>query len=48
MTTAFVLIGLMALLLLLSYPLSRQKVQELQILKEKKLKESYENKWIDI
>ena len=43
-----VLFGLMALLLLLSYPLSRQKVQELQILKEEKLKESYENKWIDI
>ena len=43
-----VLFGLMALLLFLSYPLSRQKVQELQILKEEKLKESYENKWIDI
>ena len=43
-----VLFGLMALLLFLSYPLTRHKVQELQILKEQKLKESYENKLIDI
>ena len=44
----FIVFGLMALLLFLSYPLTRHKVQELQILKEQKLKESYENKLIDI
>ena len=46
--SAAVVLPLMALLLFLSYPLSRHKVQELQILKEQKLKESYENKLIDI
>ncbi|MCR5188365.1 MAG: glycoside-pentoside-hexuronide (GPH):cation symporter [Treponema sp.] len=40
--------GLMALLLFLIYPLSKKKVEELQVLKEAKLKESYENKTIDI
>ena len=43
-----VLFGLMALMLFVYYPLSRKRVSELQIQKEAKLKESYENKTIDI
>jgi len=43
-----VMFGLMALLLFIVYPLSKKKVSELQVLKEAKLKESYENKEIDI
>ena len=38
----------MALLLFVYYPLSRRKVEELQVQKEQKLKESYEKKEIDI
>ena len=37
-----------AILLFVSYPLSREKTEELQSLKELKLKESYEKKEIDI
>ena len=40
--------ALMALLLFAVYPLSKAKVSELQVKKEEKLKESYENKTIDI
>ena len=43
-----VLFGLMALMLFVYYPLSRRKVEELQVQKEAKLKESYENQIIDI
>jgi len=43
-----VMFALMALLLFLVFPLSKKKVAELQILKEAKLKESYENNEIDI
>ncbi len=43
-----VLYALMALMLFVYYPLSRRKVEELQVQKEKNLKESYENKLIDI
>ena len=43
-----VLFGLMAVILFALYPLSRTKVAELQLLKEAKLKEAYENKTIDI
>ena len=43
-----VLFGLMALMLFVYYPLSRRKVEELQLQKEQKLKEHYENKTIDI
>ncbi len=43
-----VLFALMALMLFVYYPLSRKKVEELQVQKERKLKESYENKTIDI
>ncbi len=43
-----IMFGLMALILFVFYPLSRQKVTELQDLKEQKLKESYENKTIEI
>ena len=42
------LFGLMALILFVWYPLSRRKVTELQALKETALKESYENRQIDI
>ena len=38
----------MALMLFVYYPLSRKKVEELQIAKENHLKESYEKKDIDI
>jgi GPH family glycoside/pentoside/hexuronide:cation symporter len=43
-----VMFGIMAFLLFVSYPLSREKTEELQTLKELKLKESYEKKEIDI
>lgn len=43
-----VMFALMALILFVYYPLSRGKVEELQELKERRLKESYENKLIDI
>ena len=43
-----IMFALMALLLFAVYPLSKSKVSELQIKKEEKLKESYENKTIDI
>ena len=43
-----VLFGLMALMLFVYYPLSRRKVEELQLQKEQKLREHYENKTIDI
>ncbi|MCR5154960.1 MAG: MFS transporter [Lachnospiraceae bacterium] len=43
-----VLFGLMAVVLFIMYPLSKKKVDELQVLKEAKLKESYENKTIEI
>ncbi len=43
-----VLFGIMALLLFVYYPLSREKVEQLQADKERKLKESYESKEIDI
>ena len=43
-----VLFGIMAVLLFIAYPLSRKRVAELQEEKERKLKESYEQKQIDI
>ncbi|MBO4364456.1 MAG: MFS transporter [Clostridia bacterium] len=43
-----VLFGLMALILFVWYPLSRNKVAELQTAKEAKLKEAYESNTIDI
>ena len=43
-----VLFALMALMLFVYYPLSRKKVEELQLQKEQKLKEHYENNTIDI
>ena len=43
-----VMFGIMAVLLFVYYPLSRKKTEELQVAKELKLKESYENKEIDI
>jgi len=43
-----VLFGLMAVILFAIYPLSKKKIDELQIEKEAKLKESYENNTIDI
>lgn len=43
-----IMFALMALLLFVVYPLSKKKVAELQVLKEAKLKESYENNTIDI
>lgn len=43
-----VMFGLMALILFAFYPLSRQKVEQLQGLKEIRLKESYESRIIDI
>lgn len=43
-----VLFALMALMLFVYYPLSRRRVEELQVQKEEKLKESYENRLIDI
>ena len=43
-----ILFGLMALLLFFVFPLSKKKVADLQIQKEAKLKESYENNSIEI
>jgi len=43
-----VMFALMAILLFAVYPLSKARVAELQIQKEAKLKESYENNTIDI
>ena len=43
-----VLFALMAVILFVYYPLSRGKVEQLQELKEQRLKESYENRLIDI
>ena len=43
-----VMFGIMAVLLFVSYPLSKKKTEELQVAKELKLRESYENKEIDI
>ncbi len=43
-----VLFGLMALMLFAYYPLSRRRVEELQLQKERKLREHYENNTIDI
>ncbi len=43
-----VMFALMALLLFVFYPLSRDKVKELQVLKEEKLKEAYLNKTIEL
>lgn len=43
-----VMFALMALILFVFYPLSKEKVKELQVLKEEKLKESYLKKEIDI
>ena len=43
-----VMFALMAIILFVFYPLSRDKVKELQVLKEEKLKESYLNKRIEI
>lgn len=43
-----VMFGIMAVILFAWYPLSREKVAELQVKKEHKLKESYESKEIDI
>lgn len=43
-----VLFALMAVVLLVWYPLSRKKVNELQVLKEERLKEAFENNAINI
>ncbi len=43
-----VMFGIMAVLLFVSYPLSKEKTEELQAQKELKLKESYENREIEI
>ncbi len=43
-----VLFAVMALMLFVYYPLTRRKVEELQVKKEHKLREHYENKSIDI
>jgi len=43
-----IMFGLMAVILFVVYPLSKKKVDELQILKEEKLKEAYENNTIEI
>lgn len=43
-----IMFALMGIILFVFYPLSRKKVEELQVLKEAKLKESYENNTIDI
>ena len=46
--TPAVMFGTMAIILLFFYPLSRKKTEELQLAKELKLKEAYENQEIDI
>ena len=43
-----VMFGVMALILFVWYPLSRRNVEHLQVEKERHLKESYENRTIDI
>jgi GPH family glycoside/pentoside/hexuronide:cation symporter len=43
-----VMFGIMALILFVYYPLSKSKTEELQVMKELKLKESYEKKEIEI
>ena len=43
-----VLFGIMAIVLLVWYPLSRKKVAELQVLKEQRLKEAYESNAINL
>ena len=43
-----ILFGLMAVILFVIYPLSKARVEKLQVEKELKLKEAYENKTIDI
>ncbi len=43
-----VLFGVMALILFVWYPLSRARVEQLQVLKEQKLKEAYESSAIEI
>ena len=43
-----VMFGIMSILLLWAYPLSKQHVADLQVAKEQKLKEHYESKKIDI
>ncbi len=43
-----VMFALMALILFVWYPLSKPRVEELQVQKERKLKEQYENRTIDI
>lgn len=43
-----IMFGLMAILLFFVYPLSKKKVEDLQVLKEAKLKEAYENNSIEI
>ena len=43
-----VMFGIMSILLLWAYPLSKQHVADLQVEKEQKLKEHYESKKIDI
>ena len=42
------ILSVMAVILLIFYPLSRKKTEELQLAKELKLKEAYENQEIDI
>ena len=46
--TPAVMFGTMAIILLFFYPLSRKKTEELQLAKELKLREAYENQEIDI
>ena len=43
-----VLFGIMAIVLLVWYPLSHKKVAELQVLKEQRLKEAYESNAINL
>ena len=43
-----VMFGVMALILFLMYPLTKPVVADLQVKKEEKLREHYENKKIDI
>ena len=43
-----ILFALMAVILFAFYPLSKKRVEKLQVEKEAKLRESYENKTIDI
>jgi GPH family glycoside/pentoside/hexuronide:cation symporter len=43
-----VMFGIMGIMLLFYYPLTKESVAELQLKKEQKLKEHYESKKIDI